>query len=466
MRGIALSPHRAWTLLAVLIAALTPSAAPAQIFGHGQRGCPCPPSECTTPQTTPCPAQEPAPPTPEVSRPAPAEAPPALPTLASGVSGGRGIAYSSPNMWGEFFGFQSLQFAVQLPPPQTTPPPTPPSNPPSGPPSPSPVAVLSKFATSGSTVVVSVPSPDGGGVVERTKISEDNSPLPRDCVFFTYDFFGRVPLTATDFDAHGFVLGFEKTFFDRLASIEVRIPFASTLDPDVVAGSSYSRDGEFGDLNITLKGLLYSTPSLNVAAGLGIGIPTGPDSRVSLADGTPLARVKNESVILTPYVAYLVTPNDRWFFQNWFEVGFDANGNPVEVNPTLTGLQGVGRLNDQTVLQIDAQLGYWMYRAGDNTRWITALAPFIELHYNTSLDNADSIQSGAFSVTNAHNRFDELNLSTGVVAQIGDNCTLALGAAFPLKNESNRSFDYQLGIRANIFFGPTARERSRATYVP
>src|SRR5262249_27964246 len=153
-----------------------------------------------------------------------------------------------------------------------------------------------------------------------------------------------------------------------------------------------------------------------------------------------------DSVIVTPYVAYLVTPDDRWFFQNWFQIGFDAGNNPVELNPTLASISNAGRLKDQTILQIDAQLGYWLYKSGDTNRWLTAVAPFIELHYNTSLDNADSIQTPSFSLTSVNNRFDELNLSTGVVAQIGNNCTLSLGAAFPLKGEGNRSFDYQLGI--------------------
>ncbi|HMF13181.1 MAG TPA: hypothetical protein VKE94_12780 [Gemmataceae bacterium] len=451
MRAEALYRTSAWTFLAILAAALTPSAAPAQLFGRSQRCCPCPPPECPTPQAAPSPAKEPSP-------PPPVEEPPALPMLASGVSGGRGVAYSSPNMFGEFFGFQSLQFTLQLPSTTLPPPPSPPSPPQPGGVSAQPIVVPGRLVT--------VNLPAAGGVVERTKISEDNNPLPRDRVFFSYDFFSRVPFANGDFDAHGFVLGFEKTFFDRIASIEVRIPFASTLDPDVVVDSAGARDGELGDVNLTLKALLWGGPVLNVAAGLGIGVPTGPDTRFAFQNGTQLGRIRNESVILTPYVAYLVTPDERWFFQNWFQVGFDTNGNPVELNPTFAGVSGVGRLNDQTVLQIDAQLGYWIYKSGDNTGWITALAPFLELHYNTSLDNADSISGTNFSLTNVNNRFDELNLSTGVVAQIGNNCSLALGAAFPLKNESNRSFDYQLGIRANIFFGPTARERNRATFVP
>src|SRR5262249_53493734 len=97
--------------------------------------------------------------------------------------------------------------------------------------------------------------------------------------------------------------------------------------------------------------------------------------------------------------------------------------------------------------------------------WLTALAPFLELHYNSSINDPGSVQFGPVSLAPHSNRFDELNMSVGVVAQVGDNATLYLGAVFPLKEDTNRSFDYQIGLRANIFFGPTARERSRATAI-
>src|SRR5262249_22272342 len=38
-------------------------------------------------------------------------------------------------------------------------------------------------------LVLVVPSPGGGGAVGRTKIADDNSPLPRDRVLFNYDYF-------------------------------------------------------------------------------------------------------------------------------------------------------------------------------------------------------------------------------------------------------------------------------------
>jgi hypothetical protein len=316
------------------------------------------------------------------------------------------------------------------------------------------------------SVFLEVASPAGGGVVGRTKISEDNNPLPRDRVIFDFDYFNSVPLTLGGVGVQRFSPGFEKTFFDRLTSIEVRVPFATTVDSDLNSGNLGSeRATELGDVHITLKGLLYRSQEWNVAVGLGIDIPTASDSRVFFIDGTEIVRIKNEDVLLTPYFAYLWTPNDRLFFQNWFEFCFDPNGNPVLVNPDFTTLRSVGRITDQTVMQIDAQIGYWLYRAEDSSRWITALAPFFELHYNTTLNRADTIQAGAFVIGATSGHFDQLNLSTGFIAQIAENFTLALGAAFPLKGGTDRSFDYQLGIRANWFFGPTARERSRATAV-
>jgi hypothetical protein len=464
MRCRAVAHASIWTLLTITAIAFSPVAALAQ-SGRGifksWRGTPCcPPPACVTTAPQPCPPSEPAPPTKpptapkEDERPAAPEETPVLPSLATGVQGERGVALGAPNEFGEFFGSHPFLIMLQLPPPPVvTQPPvgTQPPFPP--PPQPSP-----------RTVTFEVPSPAGGGVVGRTKVSEDNNPLPRDRVIFEYDYFNRVPLTSNKFDVHRFSPGFEKTFFDQRASVEVRVPFASTLDTDLVAGTTgTSRAGEFGDVHVTLKGLVYSSPAFNFAAGLGIAIPTADDTRVFLPGGTELLRIKNESVILTPYFAYLVTPDDRLFFQNWFQIGFDASDNPVSVNPDLAGLREVGNLTDQTILQIDAQVGYWLYRSQDNSRWLTALAPFFEVHYNTALDNADTIRAGALTITGVRNRFDELNLSAGVVAQLGNNCLLSFGAAFPVKGQSDRSFDYQLGIRASIFFGQTARERSLAT---
>ncbi len=414
---------------------LMPLPVQAQLFGGLRRGCPpclppCEPSEPTAPSTTPVTRPTPITPTPETPTPAP-EQPPELPQLAAGVQGGRGAAFGSPNMFGDAFPDRPNVLTLDL-------------------------------QKRGGIINLATVTVD---TVGRTKVSDDNSPLPRDRVFFDYDYFNRVPLTPAGQDVHRYTPGFEKTFFDQMASIEVRMPFAATLDSDQTLGATQNmRNAEFGNLHVTLKGLLYATPCLHVAAGLGIDIPTADDTQL-FVNNREFLRVRNEAVVLTPYIAYLVTPNDRLFFQNWLAFDLLTNGNSVILLPGNVESANVGRLNDQNVLQIDAQLGYWLYKAEDHCAWVTALAPFVELHYNSSINDADGVQFSRFSLAPRSGHFDELNLSTGVVAQFGDNCTLSLGAAFPLKEGTNRSFDYQLGVRANFFFGPTARNRSRATAV-
>ena len=304
-----------------------------------------------------------------------------------------------------------------------------------------------------------------GGMVGRTKISDDNSPLPTDRVIFDYDYYNNVPLSSSGADVHRFSVGFEKTCLDGLMSLEVRVPFASTLNSDVTTSGLGSDRVELGDVHFTLKALLYGGPVVNVAAGLGIDVPTADDVRVFDSFGHEVLVVKNQSVILTPYIAYLVTPTDRCFFQNWVEFGFATNGNPVSANLTSSGLQSIGRLDDQDLCQIDAQLGYWLVRREDDSTLLSGLAPFVELHYNTTLGNAEQLQSSSSIIGAEAGHTDELNLSAGFMARIGDCLQLAVGAVVPLLGNDERTFDWQVGVHGSFLFGPAARDRSRAALV-
>ena len=101
-----------------------------------------------------------------------------------------------------------------------------------------------------------LPLPSAGGVVGKTKLADDNSPIPRDRVVFSYDQFNSVPLTPNGFDVHRYAPGIEKTFLDGCASVELRLPFASTLSSVGTLDGSTPRDTEFGNVNLTFKGLL------------------------------------------------------------------------------------------------------------------------------------------------------------------------------------------------------------------
>lgn len=312
---------------------------------------------------------------------------------------------------------------------------------------------------------INVPNPAGGGVVGRSKISEDANPLPRDRFIFNYDYFNNTVLTQSGFDVNRIALGIEKTFFDMRASIEVRLPFASTLDSTSGIGTE-SRNIELGNLRITPRVLAYKSETFNVGVGVGVSLPTADDTRVIGFDGKDFVRIRNETIILSPYIGTLWTPNDRFFAQGWVACDFDTGGNPVYANLTGTGMQDLGRVYEGSFMQWDLQLGYWLINPQDNYCTLKALAPFVELHYGSSISNPTNVSSNGFVIGDLNGRIDELNLSTGLTSVIGQQTLVSLGAVVPLSDNDNRSFTYQLGVRVNYFFGPTAANRSRATYVP
>ena len=300
---------------------------------------------------------------------------------------------------------------------------------------------------------IAVPLPSSGGVVGTTKISENNSPMPRDRVIFVYDYFSNVPLTAGGFNVSRFSPGFEKTFFNGRASLELQIPFASTVDPTSMADGLTNRATVFGNVNMTLKSLFYSSKEFNLSGGIGVALPTGPDTRVTMADGSDLVRIENKTVLLSPFIAGLYTPNERFYTQAWATMSFDASGSPVFINPNLTGLGGAGRIYDQTVLQLDWQAGYWLVRDTTGNSFLTGLAPFVELHYNTPINDATIATAGSFSVGSSSNRFDELNIATGLNAVLNNRINVVAGVVLPLGNGDGKFFDAQFGVRMNWLFG-------------
>jgi hypothetical protein len=308
-----------------------------------------------------------------------------------------------------------------------------------------------------------VPSPSGGGVVGRTKIADDNSPIPRDRIIFNYDYFNHAVLTSHGADVNRISVGFEKTFLNQSSSIEVRLPFAGTIDSTVITEGQTARQTELGDLHITLKTLAYTSDTINVAVGCGFSLPTANDINVNLADGTRLLRARNDAFLIEPYAAALFTPNDRLFTQVWAQLTFNANGNRIDADMTGRGLTEVGHLYDHSMLLTSAQVGYWLYRSNSTRATITGFAPFVELNYNATLGGGNAVQAGLFQLDGRQN-LNELNASFGFSALVRDNFQLMVGASVPvLSGENHRTFDYQIGIRGNLFFGATAASRRAAS---
>jgi hypothetical protein len=226
---------------------------------------------------------------------------------------------------------------------------------------------------------------------------------------------------------------------------------------------------ELGDLRFALKALIWRGQTVNVSIGSGVTIPTAPDLRASFVNEqgqvVPLLTLANESVVVEPYIAILLTPNDRVFAQFWTSVGGDVSGSPLTVNPQVVRGASSARFYDRVLVAVDGQIGYWLYRS-DSAR-LRGLAPFIELHWNHGVDVIDELTFGTgqgIAIGGSTGR-NELNLTVGATAQLWNNLLVTVGTSAPLLDEPDRSFDAQFGVRVNWFFGRTARERNQAARV-
>ena len=156
-----------------------------------------------------------------------------------------------------------------------------------------------------------IPSNNNGTL----KLAENVSPIPRDRIFFNYSLFNRVPLTPGGIDVSRFSPGFEKTFLDKQASLEVRTPFSTTLDNTIITdGSSSTSQLKFGNMFLSLKGILIGTDCWAITGGTSLILPTAQDTRIFTPNGQSgfggqeILNISNESVHLMPFLGAVATP--------------------------------------------------------------------------------------------------------------------------------------------------------------
>jgi hypothetical protein len=279
-------------------------------------------------------------------------------------------------------------------------------------------------------------------------------------------------------------------------------------------------------MTLIFKSLLYESPCLAFSAGLSLGIPTAPDTRVRVTDfgggvqGIPPGQllpgettasvvrqrefdIQNDNWSLSPFFAVLTTPTKRWFAQGFMQFDFPLTNNKVTYSdrtsqpgfPVDGFIRGLAAQSGQVVLQppfsvtssieeqilmhVDTGIGYWLVR-NTSAQWITGIAPSLELHYTTTLENAQIVTlpvdaftqprpQGGFQlqpspqVGNRQNRVDILDLTVGNTFEIANRATVATGFIFPLKRNSDRTFDWEFQLQLNYYFG-CPRNRPPATF--
>ena len=404
----------------------------------------------------------------------------------------------------------------------------------------------------------------GSTNIINPKVADNNSPLPEDRVYFRYNYFndalkvtgdsGKVVFdpslgvsattsaprfrgitTTKSYDVHDFTFGGEKTFCNGLFSVEVRVPFTTTLShnldlsvakvtglgPDTDDDSSSSiiqttptpqntlgqSDTEFGNMTVVLKGLAYQSSRLAISGGMAVGIPTAQDTKVRVTDflgdafdnDIEVQRqrdfvINNDTWAISPFLAALATPTDRFFAQGFLQFDVPLNKSTinyselavVDTEPDelyLSPLVATDKIREQTLMQIDLGLGYWLIKDRCDS-WLTGVAPTLELHYTTALNNADirvlptAVKSTNLSVVgpggalvpepnptvgNLRNRIDLLDMTVATTFLVANRATIATGFAFPLKTGDDRTFSWEFQFQLNYYFGGP---RSRGPWAP
>ncbi|MFK7736340.1 MAG: hypothetical protein AB8B50_09940 [Pirellulaceae bacterium] len=337
--------------------------------------------------------------------------------------------------------------------------------------------------------------PFAGGS-RRIKIAENNQVRPMDRVYGTFNYFhnssrvigagqdlfpGTAPSLSESESLFQYTFGVEKTFLDGYFSVDLRMPFTGGFDQTVVndqvaLGASALRvaTGEVGNLSTTIKAYLLQAGRTSISGGLQVSIPTGSGVELDAEEafnGTDAIDIDNNAVHLMPFIGAYRTIGDSWWLQAFAQVDTPANGNEVRTNGLFTGY-----INEQTLLYSDISLGKWLYRNPCNSRrcggcGISGIASIIELHYTSSLNDADALavssdtQSafiGGGPFPGYENRFDVLNLTLGLQTEISEVWRINTAFATPLREgrfddefgsrQEDQFFDGELSIQINRFF--------------
>lgn len=291
----------------------------------------------------------------------------------------------------------------------------------------------------------------GAAVVGRSKIATNNSPLPRSRMYFNYDYMNNVPLDADGVSVNRFTPGFEFAFGqnDR-ASIEFRLPYASTLSSDIrLGGQTESGDIEVGDLFLAYKQILHQSSDIVVSGGISLTLPSTNDLTIRMADGSTAVLVENQAVHLMPFLGTIANLTDRVFYQGFIQVDIDVTGNHIVTNGGLDS-----RLRDTSRLYTDGALGYFLRRRGEKPDAVfDAIIPTFELHYERQLQHSNTVSDGVFVLGTSNNDYQSnLNMVFGSTFEVCSGESIAIGYAVPIGDSSDQMFDGQLRAVWNRYF--------------
>jgi hypothetical protein len=291
--------------------------------------------------------------------------------------------------------------------------------------------MLDAFYSFDYVVNVPIPSPSADGLLGRSSVGANSSPVPTDRLYFDYSLIKNgVPFNRSEnFDRY--TIGIEKTIGEGDFSLEIRFPFAASMDHQLVLENGRgAAQTEAGNALVILKKELGSNEHMLISGGLGISLPTGSDIDVDSAAGKPLIRLVNEALHMKPFLAMAFVPDENFFMSSFIEYDLPAGRNGAEVNLDGMGLQQVGRFRDASHLLWDVSAGYWSESADDSMirRW----APVVEFHFDKGFSDGSQVRG------NSYRLFD--------ISQDRSVANVLAGVTFDLNEGRYFSFGYGTGV--------------------
>lgn len=316
--------------------------------------------------------------------------------------------------------------------------------------------------------------------IGSSKYSEGSSPIPRDRIFFNYNYFDNTNLGAGGVNVSRFTPGFEKTFNDGYSSFQVRAPFASTLSNNfILDGATNTSDVIFGDVQLMMKTVLWNDSSNLFSAGLQVTLPTAEDQRFYSSDplsgaSAEFARINTQSVHLMPFIGSFHTDGDRYWMQSMLQLDFDANGNPIYFNaapfnfPGATAIntpvERAGVWNEATYLYADISVGYQVYKnLAGGPMGLTTVSPMLELHYNRSLTDSDTVvaQNNGVTILEFGQQgvdVEVINLTIGTSWNWRGGENFMIGYVTPIAGGSDKEFDGELRAGFTKYLGRSRQD--------
>ena len=106
---------------------------------------------------------------------------------------------------------------------------------------------------------------------------------------------------------------------------------------------------------------------------------------------------------------------------------------------------------DVTLFFNDIGMGYFVYRADDPHKWLTAIVPTAEVHVTTPLNHR------GFSATDIAATQDIVNITGGVNVELRHRTILTAAYVTPVTGP--KPFNAELAVLFNYYFGRSGRGR-------